>query len=475
MSASAIGQGGGEVSRNGKIETIQLALLRPAPENQDIYRAISETDPDVIALADSIRENGVLEPLVVSEDFYILSGHRRSVAARLAGLERVPVRFKPIRRTQNPREFRRLLRESNRQRVKTYDELTAEEAITIDPERAHETLRASRIEKSDMTDFSGIVDHRARYEDRERRRISSAKEPMLSAAMDILEAMRSFWPLSVRQVHYALLNNPPLRHAKKPGSRYANDERSYQNLCDLLTRARLFRRIPFDAIEDETRPVLTWDVHSSVQSYVGRELEGLFLSYWRDLQASQPQHIEVLCEKLTVRPIVKPVAREYVIPATFGRGYSSIDARWRLVERFKKSGKRSLVVLILSDCDPEGEDIATSFARSMERDFSIRADECTCVKVALRPDQAREMQLPTTMKAKKLSSRYKAYASEYGDDVYELEAIEPARLQAMLTDAIQQALDVEAFNAEVAKEQEDAAYLEVLRRRVLKALGWPEA
>ena len=45
--------------------------------------------------------------------------------------------------------------------------------------------------------------------------------------------------------------------------------------------------------------------------------------------------------------------------------------------------------LVLSDFDPEGEDIAHSFARSMRDDFGI--DQIELVKVALTDRQVREM------------------------------------------------------------------------------------
>ena len=67
---------------------------------------------------------------------------------------------------------------------------------------------------------------------------------MLAAAMRVIELRRDFWPLSVREVHYALLSDPPLRHASKPNSIYTNDLESYKNLVDLLARARIFGKIP---------------------------------------------------------------------------------------------------------------------------------------------------------------------------------------------------------------------------------------
>ena len=50
-------------------------------------------------------------------------------------------------------------------------------------------------------------------------------------------APADFCPLSDRSMHYALLNDPPVRHAGKPESVYGNDRASYHDLTDLLSRA----------------------------------------------------------------------------------------------------------------------------------------------------------------------------------------------------------------------------------------------
>lgn len=48
-------------------------------------------------LADSLRENGIVEPIVIeptdSENFYIIAGERRTRASKIAGLDKVPVRI----------------------------------------------------------------------------------------------------------------------------------------------------------------------------------------------------------------------------------------------------------------------------------------------------------------------------------------------------------------------------------------------
>lgn len=52
-------------------------------------------DEELTKLAESIRENGVLEPILCrpdgNGDYQIVSGHRRLAACKLAGLEQVPV------------------------------------------------------------------------------------------------------------------------------------------------------------------------------------------------------------------------------------------------------------------------------------------------------------------------------------------------------------------------------------------------
>jgi len=86
---------------------------------------------------------------------------------------------------------------------------------------------------------------------------------------------------------------------------------------------------------------------------------------------SQPNHIEIVCEKNTVEPIVRTVAADYCIPVTSGRGYCSLPPRNVMAQRYQRSGKEKLVLLLLSDFDPDGEEIAHSFARSMRDDFAV--------------------------------------------------------------------------------------------------------
>ena len=84
------------------IQLIPVEKLRPSPENNELYRPVDPSDPEIIALADSIRElNGIQEPLIVTADGYIVSGHRRFAAAILAGLKAVPCRVLDFRKDED--------------------------------------------------------------------------------------------------------------------------------------------------------------------------------------------------------------------------------------------------------------------------------------------------------------------------------------------------------------------------------------
>jgi ParB-like chromosome segregation protein Spo0J len=447
----------------GHVRVLALAKIRPSPENDMIYHRVRTDDPTVLALAKSIREHGLKEALVISEDRWILSGHRRYVAARLAGLTHVPCRVEPIRRRDDLDEFTVLLREYNRQREKSLDEKLREELVSVDPDHAFDSLLEERRQRSRVTVTSmRISGHTRRCE------ISKAKRPFLEAVQGVIEERKEFLPLSDRQIHYALLNDPPLIHASKPRSRYANSIRSYKSLTDLLTRARLEGLIEFEAIADETRPVLVWNTHREPSTFIKATLDGLFRGYWRDRMQSQPNHIEIVGEKNTLGSIIQPIASEYCIPLTTGRGYCSLPPRRAMAQRFEAGGKEKLVLLILTDHDPDGEEIAHSFARSMRDDFDIY--DIHPVRVALTAQQVQEHKLPTVMTAKTTSVHHDKFVAQHGHNVFELEALPPAELQRILRQAIDSVIDVNAYNREVEAEHANAAFLAGLRKVACEAL-----
>jgi hypothetical protein len=442
-------------------QTVPLWALRPATLNNAIYKPVDDDDPATRELAESIRRTGVVDPLNVTEDWVIVSGHRRRAACVLAEVYEVPVRVLPILSTDP--EFPEFLVRFNSQRVKTPAEQVREQVALTDPDDAYRAVLAHRAAAAKVKVKPLEVGGR-----RARDRISGAKRPFLDAVRRVLDDLRDYWPVSDRRVHYVLLNDPPLRHASKPASAYRNDLASYKDLTHLLTRARIAGLVPFEAIGDETRPVETWDTHPHVAPFVAGQIDGLLRGYWRDLMQGQPNHVEIVAEKMTLEATVRGVAAAYTIPYTVGRGYSSLPPRKAMYDRYRASGKDKLVILFLADFDPEGWDIPQSFARSMQDDFGVEGVHP--VRVGLNPGQVRRLGLPRNADAKVRSSRYPKFVERFGPAVYELDAVPVPTLQGWLREAINRVIDVAAFNRQVDRERQDAATLDAYRRAAVEYL-----
>jgi hypothetical protein len=442
-------------------DRLPLSSIRPAPVNDLVYGEIDPDSPSLDGLVESLREHGQFDPIVVSLDDVIVSGHRRYAAARRLGWTHIAAVREPIRSTDPA--FAAVVVTCNEQRDKTPDVRVREQLVLTDPADAHAALTSRRAEAARVKVAPLVLGDR-----RKRHRISAAKQPFLDAVLRVLADLRDYWPLTDRTIHYALLNHPPLRHASKPGSTYRNAPKDWKDLTGLLTRGRLEGLVPFEAIGDETRPVSTWDAHPNVAPFVRREVDGFLRGYWRDLTQGQPNHVEIVGEKMTVEGVVRPVAADFCVPYTIGRGYSSLPPRKAMYDRYRRSGKAKLVILFLSDHDPEGDDIPTSFGQSMRDDFGV-ADIHT-VKVGLTHAQVSALGLPPNADAenKKDGSRYKRFVARYGPAVYELEAVSRPTLQGWLRDAVHAVLDTAAFNAQVDAEKRDAATIEAYRKAAIQ-------
>lgn len=453
--------------RADELELVPISLpvsgLKPSPENERLYRPVRVDDSEVIALADSIRRHGVKEPLVVSLDGYIISGHQRYTAAILAGLTEVPCRFENIERTADRDEFVRLLAEYNRQRVKNFAELAHEAALEMDPEVAYAVLDQERKQAARITPAPLELQTK-----KARALISPAKQPFLAAILRVLSEYREHLPVSERQIHYALLNNPPLKHASKPHLVYKNDRASAKALSDLATRARITEVIDPEAINDETRPEIIWDCYDSPREFLRAQLKQLLAGYWRNPLQSQPNHIELLVEKNTVANILRDTASEFALPLTSGRGFGSLPPRQKMRKRYLASGKERFILIIVSDFDPAGEVIAESYARSMRDDFGIGIYP---IKAALTHDQVQRMDLPSSIDVKD-STHAVSFRRRYGrhQQPYELEALAPETLQDIVRQSIESVLDLDRYNAEVKQAHEDVRKIAGARAKIAELL-----
>lgn len=134
-----------------KIGVVSTGLLKPHPLSERLYGKLEPLSDPFIQLRDSIRQHGILEPLVVTRDNVIISGHSRHQIALVLNLYEVPVvRVKPA----DELALEEMLIHSNRQREKTAEQKAREvrELKRIESERA-------KVRQGERTDLKNIVEN----------------------------------------------------------------------------------------------------------------------------------------------------------------------------------------------------------------------------------------------------------------------------------------------------------------------------
>ena len=438
-----------------KIEMLSPWRLN-TPEENDIYRQI--TDESVRELAEDMARHGVITPITVNREGWIISGNRRVHAARLAGLDAVPCIVEDVPHG-TPEFTRRLVSANAENRVKTLAEVAAEKAATIDPREAERWVQAKRIEERET--HRRISDMALDIEDRKRRNRIVHKRELANAVLSVILGLngRGIRP-TLRQVHYMLLNNPPVKNSKT-GERYRNDLSSYRSLSDVATRMRLAGELPLNALLDAGRSLTPkgW-YFGNAEEYTKRQIEDFGKTYRRDCMASQDAFYCFFVEKQTQEAIFSDWLADTFpgMPLAVLRGYASTSAIDEIRQRWIESGKHSMVLVGMTDCDPCGEDIKESLGKTLRE---MGEDFFSIIPAGLTHEQA-EAEGARQMFAKENArggGRTKAakFAARHGGKktVYELESIAPERLLAIAEEAVKGVIDVKRFNAELDEERRE--------------------
>src|SRR5882724_5010661 len=439
-----------ELLRRYAVKLVPIEQLKPSPENEEIYGPINfDTDPALQSTVYSIERLGLEEPIIVTVDKYILSGQRRFVAVQHLGWQEGPRRFSQIRRDEST-DYHRLLAEYNPQRVKSVAALLSEQFLKSETYLNDDDFHGRHYEKGEVEAEFITVEGSKLVEP-----IGERQSEFLAAAVDVINRLENFWPLTVRQVHYKLLNDPPLTQVTKERNerwRYRNDAASYNRLSSLLVSARYLGHVPLTALDDPTRisqeyEFGTWD---SIAQFIRDETDGFLSGYQRHRLEGQRNHVELLIEKNTLLNIVKPVADRFMLPYSVNRGYGNPSLWGKMELRWKHSEARRFILI----------DDAT---RSLRDLHNVPLE---VVRVGLTMEQIEQQEAPPAF-AKETSSRFKQYVERTGSkECWEVEAIDPEFLQDQVHDAVLSALDVEQLNAVQQRQAVEQGQVAAIRRRL---------
>ena len=273
-------------------------------------------------------------------------------------------------------------------------------------------------------------------------RIRPERQSMIDAVNGILQDYHSQgYRLTLRQLYYQLVAQGTV----------PNSIKEYSKLSQTCVIGRMNGLIDWDMIEDRIRvPYLEYYSDSPQEA-----IEDALRQYKRDRQEGQSRHIEIWTEKDAVSNILKRVSEKFHVRLMINRGYSSCSAMYETYRRFSWAAQDKQIILYVGDHDPSGLD--------MLRDIRERLDvfgayDFQLIPVALTMPQIKKYKPPPNP-TKISDPRAGWYIDQFGNTSWELDALSPKVLEAVVRTALLRHLDVSQYNFMIDQEDRDKTKL----------------
>lgn len=284
------------------------------------------------------------------------------------------------------------------------------------------------------------------------------------------------YELTLRGLYYQMVS----------GGLILNNQKQYDRLGSIISTARMAGLIDWSAITDITRNVRTLSHWESPRAIMNTVVDAYHANArWKN----QPTRIEVFIEKDALVSTFLPACQELDVPLLSCRGYTSQSELWAAAQRIGGyiAGGQNVVVLHFGDHDPSGIDMTRdledrlkdflahdwtrAYVKDLLSDSSIDHDEIhervskayateswhyqlEVRRMALNWDQVQQYGPPPNF-AKDKDSRFKDYEARYGDESWELDALRPQVLTALLRDEVEDIRDGQAWQAALDAEDVD--------------------
>lgn len=246
------------------------------------------------------------------------------------------------------------------------------------------------------------------------------------------------YELTLRQLYYQFVARDLI----------PNTQRSYDNLGELLNKARWAGLVDWLSIVDRTRNLSSHASWSSPASIVRACAQQFNYDPWLDQRA----YVEVWVEKQALEGVIERACEQYRVPHFSCRGYTSASEIWSAAGRLSGMVRehKDVLVLHLGDHDPSGIDMTrdiTDRLRELGRTSSIEVR-----RIALNMDQV-EQYGPPPNPAKVTDSRFESYRAEHGEESWELDALEPRVIHDLIESQIAEVIELDDWNDVLRREE----------------------
>lgn len=222
-----------------------------------------------------------------------------------------------------------------------------------------------------------------------------------------------------------------------------NRDTEYKRLGSIVNDARMAGLLDWNYIVDRTREVKDQPHWSSPDAIMEVVAEQYRIPKWAD----QPVRMEVWIEKEALLDVIRRPAEALDIPYFACRGYNSQSNAWAAAQRIigylrrpgRPHGAERVVILHLGDHDPSGIDMTRDIRERFNTFLSghmIDPDRLEIRRIALNMDQVRQYDPPPNP-AKMTDSRVGGYIDRFGYESWELDALDPPTIDALIRDEVE--------------------------------------
>jgi hypothetical protein len=230
--------------------------------------------------------------------------------------------------------------------------------------------------------------------------------------------------MGIRQIYYQFISRD-----------WEPKEWNADNLYYALGLGRAEGHIDPDKVIEGKTSYLGSELYDGLSDYEKDAKENFKLDFWEGSE----NYVEVWTEKGTLVAFMKPITDYHHVDLTVLHGYATFDAIFKNFREMADNGKKN-TILYFGDHDPEGLDIFEKVKHGIlakKYQYPVRPE---VIHIGLTMAQVRKYAL-LSQKVKKSSSRAKRYIKRFGDQCWELDALEPDIMKVTLLDAISSYVD----------------------------------
>lgn len=272
------------------------------------------------------------------------------------------------------------------------------------------------------------------YEDK---RLGAEAIDVIQKANTIIASyQKQGYDLTLRQLYYQFVSKDWIPNA----------QREYDRLGRIVSDGRRAGLIDWHAIVDRTRSLKGIPHFDSPEEII----DVIADSYHRDKWANQPHRVEVWIEKDALAGVFQRVCNRLDVPYFACRGYPSDSETWAAAQRLLGyiEQDQKPIILHFGDHDPSGIDMTRDIMEKM-RLFGAYGVEVR--RMALTMEQVDKFRPPPNP-AKSRDPRFLGYLQEFGDQSWELDALNPETLASIVSTEIGDIVDPDLWHTIVEDE-----------------------